>query len=252
MRCFKIFLFNMVLLILLSSCQMSSNNKIINVHIQDIFPYEEEICKPLWYRLSYNDSLGVIHTKKIARGIHDVTLCVPKNTNTYLIAQVVGDYYPQGGVITTSTMSKVNLTFEQGYLVDFLLSIENQNSDAVNVLNYEKLLQTLKDTKLLYNFDQFTLARAILNGTLVNSSIYSLNNVRVDVTQIPPGYWVSDYQSEGSFWVTNYTENNVILSLNDGIHNYLNYYNGFLCRVVVDARNNKYFVTLKPLPDDLE
>lgn len=252
MRCFKMFLLNVILLILLSSCQMSSNNKIINVHIHEVFPFEYEICKPLWYKLSYNDNMGIIHSKKISTGIHDVSLCVPKKTNTYLIVQVIGDYYPQGGVITTVTMSNVELTFEQGYLVDFLLSIENQNSDALNILNYEKLFQTLKDTKQLYSFDQFTLARSILKGSLVDSSIYSLNNVRVDVTQIPTGYWVSDYKNEGSFWVTNYVENNVILSLNDGIHNYLNYYNGFLCRIVVDARNNKYFVTLKPLPDDLK
>lgn len=230
---------------------MTSNNKIIQVHIKEIFPFEVEVCSALWYELSYNDSSGTIKTMKVDKGIHDISLCVPKNSNTYIIVQAVGDYYPQGGVITSSTLSRVDLTFEQGYLVDFLLSIENQNSEAVNILNYEKLFQTLKDMKILYNFDKFTLARAILTGTLVDSFIYSLNNVRVDVTQIPTGFWVSDYPAEGAFWVTSYTENNVILSLNDGIHNYLNYYEGFLCRIVVDSRNEKYFITLKPLPSDL-
>ena len=252
MRVFKIILLNFVMFFLFLSCQMSSNNKIISIHINDVYPFEYEVCKPLWYKLSYNDSSGLIHTMKIASGVHDVSLCLPKTSNTYLIAQVIGDYYPQGGVVTNSTFGNLNLTFEQGYLVDFLLSIETQNPEAVNSLNYYKLYHLLKDNNHLFNYDRFTLARSILNGSLIESSIYILNNVRVDVTQIPPGYWISDYHNEGSFLVTNYVENNVVLSLNGGVHNYLNFYNGYLCRVVVDARNCKYFITLKPLPNDLK
>ena len=123
MRYFKIFLINILLINLLSSCQMASNNKIIQVHIKEIFPFEVEVCSPLWYELSYNDSSGTIKTMKVSKGIHDISLCVPKNSNTYIIVQTVGDYYPQGGVITSSTLSKVDLTFEQGYLVDFLVHI---------------------------------------------------------------------------------------------------------------------------------
>lgn len=243
---------SILLTIALVSCQMSSNNKIINIHIDEMYPFELEACSAFWYQISYNDASGSIVSMKLSKGVHDFSLCVPKNTNTYIIAQVLGDYYPQGGVVTPSSMNTVHLNFNQGYLVDFLLSLEKQNSEAINILNYSKLLQTLKDMKIIYNFDKFTLARAIFNGSLVDSSIYSLNNVRVDVTQLPPGYWVSDYEDEGAFWVTSYENKNVILSLNDGIHNYLNYLEGFLCRIIVDARSNKYFITLKQLPEELK
>ncbi len=253
MRCFKTIVASIfMMMILLSSCQMNSNNKTITVHILDAFPYESEAYRPLWYKMSYSDSAGNTLTKRIPAGVHEVSLNVPKNSNTYVIVQALGDFYPQGGVIEPTSFNDVDVSFEQGYLVNTLLSITKQNPEALNCLNYSKLFQTLKDRKFLYSFDPFTLSRSILDGSLNAKNIYHLDNVRVDVTQLPAGFWVSDDPMQGSFWIHNFSDDNVILSLNAGIHSYLNYYEGYLCRIAVDSSNSEYFISLKGIPEDLK
>ncbi|MBK5201599.1 MAG: hypothetical protein JJE21_08755 [Spirochaetaceae bacterium] len=230
---------------------MISNNKVVKVHIAESYPFEIEACRSLWYKISYNGVNGSIVSKKMPKGVHDFSIEVPKNSNTYVIAQVLGDYFPQGGVIDTSTKNKIILTYDLGYLVQYILSIEKNNNEALKYLNFKKLSQMLKDNKLLINFDKLTLARALLNGTLDQNSIYTANNVRVDLDQLPQGYWVSDYPKEGSFWISQFQDKKVILSLNDGIHTFLNIDNGFLCKIIVDSRMNKYFISIKTVPQEI-
>lgn len=244
-------LFFIFAIVLFQSCSMFSNNKLVDVHISESYPFEIEACKSLWYKISYNGVNGLIITKHISKGVHDFKIEVPKNSNTYIIAQVLGDYFPQGGVVDSSTNTQVRLTYDLGYLVQYILSIEKNNNDAFKRLNFKKLSQLLKDRKLLLNFDKLTLARAILKGTLDNNSIYTSNNVRVDLDQLPQGYWVSDYPKEGSFWISQFKNKKVILSLNDGIHYFINIDNGFLCKIIVDSRMNRYFISIKNVPKEI-
>lgn len=248
-------LYKYLLLILISSifisCSLISNNKIVNVHIAEPYPFEIEANKALWYKISYNGTDGSIVSKNIPKGVHDFKIEVPKNSNTYIIAQVLGDYFPQGGVVDSSTTDKVILTYDEGYLVEYLLSITKENNEALKCLNYEKLSQILKDRKLLMNFDKLMLAKAILSGELSLSSIYTSNNIRVDLEQLPQGYWISDYPKDGSFWISQFQEKKVILSLNDGIHSFLNIDSGYICKIVVDSREGRYFISIKEIPTEL-
>lgn len=243
--------FLLILLLFFQSCSMLSNNKLVNVHIAEAYPFELEACKSLSYKISYNDVNGTIKTKIVNNGNHDFIIEVPKNSNTYIIAQVLGDYFPQGGVIDTSINNKIILTYDFGYLVQYLLSLVKNNPEALSCLNYKKLSQMLSDRKLLLNFDKLTLARAIFNGSVSYDSIYTSNNVRVDLDQFPQGYWVSDYPKEGSFWISQFQNKKVILSLNDGIHSYINIDSGFLCKIIVDSRQKKYFISIKSVPKEL-
>lgn len=248
----KIILISFFLVFLLTSCEIMSEYKDVEVVITEQHPFETSILKELWYSVSWNDNKGIKQYSNLGTGNHSTILRVPKNRTVYVTARLIGEYYPLGGVILPGVSDKVFLNFEEGYLVDFLLELCIQNPESLEILNYPKLYQILKDQKLLYSFDKLTLARALMNGELTDNSFYHLDNIKIDISQVVSGYWTSDFPQEGSFWVSSSSKRSVYLSLGEGVHNYLNIEKGYIFTVIVDTRNNKYFINMKKIPEDFK
>lgn len=233
---------------LLVSCEFTSFYKEVSVSIEDVHPFEEICQKELWYLVYWNNNKGEIKYLHLPIGVKTFKLKVPKNINTYICASLLGLYNPLGGVICPGSQRNLCLSFEQGYLVDFLISLNHQNYEAINIINYKSLYSMLKSKKNFYSFDKLTLARALMNGTLKFSYSYKEPLIRIDLKQVPIGYWVSDLPSLGVICILNYNDLKSI-SLGEGKYNFFNKEENYILTIIVDNRNKKYYINLKECPE---
>jgi hypothetical protein len=142
----------------------------------------------------------------------------------------------------------ISLTQGEGFLCDLLLNLSTGEKEVAGSVNYPLVLQMLTNkTEDFALLDYESFAKDILNGEVTDSSVILLDPLSVFLEDIPPGYWVGERITDGSFW-SQLGDGGVGLLLSSGLHCFLNKEEGLLLKVFVDVLAKTTFSSLHEAP----
>jgi hypothetical protein len=189
-----------------------------------------------------------VNKRYIAKDTRSVYIQVPRDKTVYICAYPLGFLYPYGGASVPTDRASLTLNQEEGALCDQLLALSKSESEAVSRMNYPMVLQRIKNEGKAFGLlDYQSFAKDLVNGELSTASITFLDPVSVFIEDIPPGYWVGECESDGSFW-SQFGDGGVGLLLSDGLHCFLNKEDGLFLKIFVDIYEKTAFSSLHEAP----
>ncbi|MCH3917679.1 MAG: hypothetical protein LKE40_09500 [Spirochaetia bacterium] len=230
------------------SCQLVMPERTVTVHIDEVHPFEAATDRKLWYTLSYTSVSGKLRSLYVPGHIDQVSVAVDRNAFVYFLATPIGEFNPLGGVLFPDGTEDIYLHYEDGNLVSFFVSLDQNYTAVVNMVNYGKVRQKLENMNALDAFDRRKLASDLLNGKLCDSSFSVQDCLTVTTGQVPKGHWISEDLREEGFWIDGTSDKIVTLFLCEGTHRYLETESGRMLTVVVDASDRKAYLTLSKAP----
>ncbi|MFA7642567.1 MAG: hypothetical protein WCY74_04725 [Sphaerochaetaceae bacterium] len=232
-------------LLFFSGCEPSY---FVDVRLESSHPWERASGRQFWYTLVHTGTSG-LEMNNIPIGVHDIRLAVPRSRTVIFAAYPLGTGFPVGGGMTTGTSEgPILLTSLEGPLGNMLLQVAKQWPAVVSHIDFDRLSDAVRqaDERMLC-IDWNRVAASIVNGTLGESSIQSIETRTVELSDIPEGSWVSESPMIRSF--TLYGKDTVTLdSLPPGMIRFVNLQGRMELRVLVpDDETEAPFWYIAPL-----
>jgi hypothetical protein len=234
-------------LLLVPSCALVSSARTITVTLAEEFPWERAGGRPVWHLLRWSTASEGIKERFLAPGVRHAVITAEKGALTAAAAYPLGICTPLGALIRLEAAEdQVELRYEWGAAADILLTLNSRSPYAAAPLNPAVFSSALREAG---EGDPWRTMRSRLlsdlsRGKLSHSSFVTLPEYHVDLSTLPPGYWISDRPDRAAVSVSSPR----LLSGEDFYQGLFRYYlpDQSLCLTVVGGEDSAFWYT-KPL-----